>query len=159
MKRHPASEAIVNHYRVYVTIILLFIIALAMAGCAGGSTIEFIPAGGTYTLGDAEAEARSIDISALEKVTVDEIGTLRQERLADLRGFGEDAALVADTLTRDFPIDSLSVPIRVEAADLDGQEVWLIFEAWAEEGGTLSHKRLWILDRDTRALVDSMSFR
>lgn len=139
--------------------VLPLIIALALAGCGRDTVIVYMPEGGSYTLAEAGDVARSVDVTPLEKVTSEEVSDTRQEYLTDLRGHGADASLVADALTRDFPLDTAAVPLLVEAAEVDGHQVWLIVEAWAEDGGTLSHRRLWLLDRDTLDLVDSMSFR
>jgi len=159
VEHHRTLEVILNRSRLYAMSVLIVIIALAIGGCSGGGTIEFIPDGVTYSLEDVEATARSIDISSVADVAADEIESTRQDYLTDLRGYGEQAGDVADTLTSDFPLDTLAVPVRVEAAVVDGQDVWLVFEAWAEDGGTLAHRRLWILDRDTLTVTDSMSFR
>jgi len=138
---------------------LLLIIALTLVGCGRGVTIEYIPEGGTYSMADLEGLAHDVDIAVLEDVASSEIGETRQKYLTALRGHGEQASIVADTLTRDFPVDTLAVPLLVESGVVDEQNVWIVVEAWAEEGSTLLHRRVWLLDRDTMALVNSLSFR
>ncbi|MBN1459884.1 MAG: hypothetical protein JXA57_10115 [Armatimonadetes bacterium] len=139
--------------------VMLLIIALALTGCGRNTSIEFIPQGGTYSLEDMADVALSVDISPLKDVPATEVSVLRQEYLTALRGYGSEASAVADALTRDFPLDTAAIPLHVEAANVDGTDVWLIVEAWAETGGPLEHRRLWLLDRATLGLVDSVSFR
>lgn len=146
-------------FRIAAVSTAVLIIALALSGCGGHATIAYIPDGSTYATEDLESVAMAVDLSVLEDVTPDLIPETRQEYLTDLRSHGDEAGLVADTLTRDFPLDTLAVPLLVESATVEDQEVWLVVEAWAEEGSSLSHRRLWLLDRDTLILVDSLSFR
>lgn len=148
-----------SRLRFIATPVLLIIIALALVGCGRNTTMEYIPEGGSYALVEIEAVARSVNVTPLENVLPSDIPDTRQKYLTDLRGHGGEASRVADALTRDFPLDTAAVPLLVEAAEVDGRPVWLIVEAWAEEGGTLAHRRLWLLDRETLDLVDSMSFR
>ena len=139
--------------------VLVIILSLGLFGCGRDVAIEYIPEGGSYTLAEAAAVAQAADISALADVSSDAIAKTRQEYLTELRGLGSDASLIADALTRDFPLDTAAVPVLIEGSIVESRPVWLIVEAWAEDGGTLSHRRLWLLDRETFALVDSMSFR
>lgn len=135
------------------------IIAFTLCGCERTATIEYIPEGGSYARTDLEDVARAVDIEVLADVEFGQISDTRQAYLASLRGHGPDANRLADTLTRDFPLDTAAVPVLVEDAVLDGAPVWLIVEAWAEDGGVLEHRRLWIFDRETLDLRDSLSFR
>jgi len=148
-----------SRLRIIAAPILLLMIALSLTGCSRAATVEYIPEGGRYTLSELEAVARSVDISPLEDLAPEAITETRQTYLASLRGHGDKASRVADVLTRDFPPATAAVPLLVEGAEVDGRMVWIIVEAWAEENGPLTHRRLWLLDQATYGLVDSISLR
>ncbi len=121
--------------------------------------MRFIPDGGTYTLAEAQDLAEATDIGDVRDLDSDEARQERQERLSQLRGEGEAAQALADVLTTQLPADSAAVPLRIEAAVVDETDVWIVVEAWGDDGAPLEHRRLWLFDRETLQLVGSASFR
>jgi hypothetical protein len=133
------------------------LVCVSLSAC-GQPALEFIPNGGTYTMSEAEAMASGVSLSDVGDVKTSEGSALRSERLLQLREKGAEAALLADALVRDFPSGAASVPLLVESATVDGTSVWLVVEAWGDEDGVLSRRRLWVLDRLTYGVVASSSF-
>lgn len=139
--------------------LLAAVLLLAVSACARSPRIAWAPDGGSYTMAQAGRLAARTDISAISGTPESDARDLRQRYLTSLRSHGKRAAALADHLTRDFPVDSSSVPVRVEAATVDDRQVWIVIEAWAEKGGTLAHRRLWLLDRADYSIVGSSSYR
>lgn len=137
--------------------VLLVMLCIVLAGCA--ATLEYVPEGKAYTLKEAEDLARSIPLGSAEEIAVADASDVRQERLTELRGYGDTERALADALTSDFPVDHAAVPLHIEDGRVDGDAAWIIVEAWGEKGGTLTHKRLWVLDRTSYTVLASSSFR
>lgn len=129
----------------------------ALAGC-DRSTIEFIPSGGPYTMTQVEDLAAQVSLADVEDEKTANGPALREEALLELRKAGADASLLADALTRDFPSGATSVPLLVEGATVDGVEAWIVVEAWGDGDGTLSRRRVWVLDRSDFTILGSTSF-
>ena len=138
-----------------VIVALIALVALVACGRAG---LEYIPNGSTYTLKQAEEMASSVALLGVDSISAEEALKLRQERLSELRAEGTGPSRLADTLTRDFPSDTSSVPIRVESATVDGRSVWLVVEAWGDKDGSLTRRRLWIFDSTSFVVVWASSF-
>ena len=136
---------------------LLSIIVLA-SGCSKAG-LEYIPAGGTYTMQAAQTAAAEVSLDGVREVMTADASALRTERLTDLRANGDEASALADMLTVDFPSETAAVPLRVEVATVDGVPVWLVIEAWGDEGEVLTHRRLWVIDRTTLEVIGSSSYR
>lgn len=129
----------------------------ALAGCDRG-TLEYIPSGGPYTMAQVEDLAVQVSLSDIEDERTTDGSALREEALLELREADANAALLADALTRDFPSDATSVPLLVEAATVDEVDAWIVVEAWGDKDGTLSRRRVWVLDRSTFTILGSTSF-
>lgn len=129
----------------------------ALAGC-DRNTLEYIPSGGPYTMAQVEDLAAQVSLSDVENEQTADGSALRQEALLELREADTNASLLADALTRDFPSDATSVPLLVEAATVDGTDAWIVVEAWGDKDGTLSRRRVWVLDRATFTILGSTSF-
>lgn len=142
------------------TVLFFAVLALALllAGCSK-TVLEYIPSGGTYTLADVQKTASEVPLDEVDHIATADAPAARAEQMLELRAKGSDASALADALTRDFPSDTAAVPVRIEAATVDGSEVWIIIEAWGDKDGTLSHRRLWLLDQDTLQVTGSSSFR
>ncbi|MCE5203361.1 MAG: hypothetical protein ABFC80_04165 [Coriobacteriales bacterium] len=136
---------------------LMIASCLVLAGCS--ASFEYVPEGESYTLSEVEELAQETPLGSASKVDVSRAADVRQERLAELRGHGEAAKALADALTRDFPADHPAVPVYIEAGTVDGTDAWIIVEAWGEDEGPLTHRRVWVLDRTTYAVLGSASFR
>jgi hypothetical protein len=127
---------------------LLSIIVL-ISGCSKAG-LEYIPAGGTYTMQDAQSAAAVASLDSVRDVMTADASALRTDRLTDLRSNGDEASALADMLTVDFPS---------EIAAVDGTSVWLVIEAWGDEGEVLTHRRLWVIDKTTLEVIGSSSYR
>jgi len=147
-----------RHIRTVLAIAVLALTILASTGCAA-AVLEYIPEGGAYTLSEVQERAVGVDAHGANKIKTVDADAERVDRLVYLRRQGEEAAALADALTSGFPTESASVPVLVERGTVDGQPVWIIVEAWGEPGAKLAHRRLWLLDATTLAVVNSSSFR
>ncbi|MDO8949569.1 MAG: hypothetical protein Q8S43_10260 [Actinomycetota bacterium] len=143
--------------RFVIALTTLILVCTVLSAC-DKAAIEYVPNGGTYTLAQAEDVASGYDMSEVENVKTSEGPSLRRERLLELREAGTDTSLLADALTRDFPSDTPSVPLLVESATVDGVRAWLVVEAYGDTDGTLSRRRLWVLDRSNFTVLASSSF-
>jgi hypothetical protein len=112
-----------------------------------------------YTLDELESYTAEADASPTDGVDVSEAAEVREELLVELRTSGDDGAAVATMLTDGFPPETASVPVLAEAAVVDGQDVWLVVEAWGDDEGELTHRRLWVFDQKDGALVHALSVR
>ena len=144
--------------RTALAVAVTAVAVLALAGC-GAATVEYIPEGGTYTLGEVQQLAVTVDARGAERIATDDAYGERVKRLVYLRRQGEETAALADALTSGFPTETASVPILVVRGKVDGQPVWIVVEAWGEPGAKTEHRRLWLLDDQTLDVVNSSSFR
>jgi hypothetical protein len=134
-------------------------LACLAAGCAPRFELRFETSGPALTGDAAQQLAATTDISALAGVTTTEAVTMRASVLADLRTSGSLGRRTADLLTIGFPARTPSVPVLVRACPVDGKDAILVVEAYGSPGGTLTHRRLWVFDRASGALLLAASFR
>ncbi len=142
------------------TVLLAALLALLglISGCSN-TGVEYIPTGGEYTMESAQEAALTANIDDVKDVLTADAPEMRGKRLEELRTKGPGASALADVLTKDFPTETAAVPVLVESATVDGRTAWLVVEAWGDEGGTLVHRRLWVLDKETLEIIGSSSFR
>ena len=131
---------------------------LALAGC-GGPDIAFDATGGDYTSDTLQTYLADANLGGLDDMDVAEAPEARRTMLAGLRSRGDAASEVADLLTRGFPDGIAAVPVRAEAATVDGGEVWLVVEVWGDETGPLTHRRLWVFNRSDGSVITALSLR
>jgi len=134
-------------------------LVLAVAGCTRAFDVRVEEAGAPLTGTQAETLAAATDISALASVSATDSVDMRATVLTDLRTRGELAARAADLLTNGFPERTQAVPVLVRASKVDGVEAVVVVEAFGSPGGTLTHRRLWVFDRSTGAVLRAASFR
>jgi hypothetical protein len=139
--------------------VVLIITMLSLAACGPSVSVSFEPDGGSYDEQSVDSVLAGTDISHLEDVDANEAPETRREALVDLRTQGDDASSVADLLMDGFPVQTRAVPVLVEGATFDGEDAWVIVEAWGEEGGVLEHRRVWVFARDSGDLLFSASRR
>jgi hypothetical protein len=133
---------------------MALLIALAASACESPSSVSYIPEGGSYTADDLAAALGAADPGSTSRVASDAAAETRQEALADIRSNGAEASALADMLTSEFPPDALAVPFRVERGEFDGEDAWIVLEAWGEPGASLSGRRLWVISAsDLRVLA------
>jgi hypothetical protein len=132
---------------------------LPAAGCAPGPQIPFVRSDKSYTIAQAEEYARSIPLGTISSTKTDQATEARSKTLAALRMQGSEAAKVADLLTKGFPVQSRAVPVRVEAATVDGRPAYIVVEVTGRPGGTLTSRRVWVFDASSGAVMGSASFQ
>lgn len=126
-------------------------------GCSSPARISYIPEGGSYTAEDIATVLADADPGEAAKASAAESGSMRQEVLADLRTYGDDAAALADALTHQFPVDVNAVPFEVRAGIYEGQPAWIVIESWGAPGEQLSSVRLWVFSSEDLALITALS--
>jgi hypothetical protein len=142
-------------------IVILASLALAVTACGRTEkplTVRFETSGSAITSKAAEALAASTDISAFASVTSTDAPALRTTMLGQLRARGDAGARAAELLTAGFPVSTPSVPVLVQVRPVDGVSAILVVEAYGDAGGTLTHRRLWVFDRVTGAMMRAASF-
>jgi hypothetical protein len=140
-----------------IALLIALLLVGTLAACGRGTRATFIPDGGSYTADDLQSALENADLTAFEDVSAEKAPDIRQKVLATLRQEGADAAALADTLTAEFPEDALAVPAVVERATYEGAPAWIVIESWGEAGGTLVHRRLWVLSYNERTVIAAQS--
>jgi len=120
-------------------------LAVVLCGCAAKGPV-YVDQGTSYDKKSALKILAQADSSAVMAEPASRGSKLRHGALASLRGKGAPASRVADLLTRTFPSDTSGVPVYVERASYDDKPAVVVVEATGPDSGTLSGKRLWILD-------------
>ncbi len=136
----------IHRPRAIMTVVILLTV-LAFAGCTEPK-ITFVAEDASYTFQSAESLARQKAGTRYADVDGDSAREHRREALIELRDLGTDASELADLLTDLFPNDNQSVPFYTELVTVDGQEAWIVIEAWGPNGSKLEATRLWILGRE-----------
>jgi hypothetical protein len=134
--------------------------ALALAAC-GPTTlpgVRFEADGAPLTSAAAESLAASTDIRAFASVETSRAPALRAAALQELRANGEAGTRAAELLTVGFPPRTASVPLLVRLCKVDGVDAVVAVEAYGDAGGAITHRRLWIFDRTSGALLRAASF-
>ena len=141
------------------TIVALTIVILA-AGCAKKFEVRIEDGGAPLTGAQAERLAATTDISSLASVTTTDAVAMRVRVLGELRTHGALGVRAADLLTIGFPARTAAVPVLVRASPVDGVDAVVVVEAFgSSEGGALVHRRLWVFDRASGAILRAASVR
>lgn len=130
-----------------------------LAGCAHPFEPSLDAARTALSVKSAETIAATADISALSGVKTADAARERQPVLQRLRGRGPLGMRAAELLTAGFPRDTAAIPVLVRACTMNGADAILIVEASGDAGGALVHRRLWVFDRSTGALLRAASIR
>lgn len=134
--------------------------ALVLAACSGGSLpgVRLETEGAPLTAAGAERLAASTDIRAFASVETSRAPALRASALQELRASGEAGTRAADLLTAGFPEKTASVPVLVRFCRVDGADAVMAVEAYGDAGSMITHRRLWVFDRDSGTLLRAASF-
>jgi hypothetical protein len=133
---------------------------LVSAGCSRPFQVRVEDNAAALTGAQAERLAAQTDISSLTSVSTTDSVAMRAQVVADLRTRGALGARAADLLTTGFPPRTASVPVLVRGCKVDGVDAVLVVEAFgSSSGGMLTHRRLWVFDRATGALLRAASVR
>jgi hypothetical protein len=142
---------------------ILLGLASVASGCAAQPqaqyALRFETSGTALSAPDAEKLASTTDISALASVNSTDAVTMRATVLTDLRTRGELGQRAGDLLSAGFPEQTSAVPILVRASVVDGVDAVIVVEAFGSDGSNLIHRRLWVFDRATGAIIRAASFR
>lgn len=139
------------------SVVLLLVTALVTCACTSPSAIDYIPEGDSYGADDLVEALESSDPGQSASVDTQDAAEVRQDALTNLRRNGEDASMIADILTSEFPVDVAAVPYRVELGEYDGTRAWIVFEAWGEAEGQLASRRLWVFSYEDGSLLTAQS--
>lgn len=140
-------------------LILVLAAAIALAGCSRSFQVTFEPNGAPLDAAGAESLARGLDISALSSFDSASAPTERQTVLKDLRLRGQAGDRAATLLTEGFPPDTPSVPVLVRISPFGGRQALVVVEAYGDASGPLAHRRLWVFDLETGAVLDAASYK
>jgi hypothetical protein len=143
----------------YALCLIALLAALSSTGCASASRVTYIPEGTSYTAESLTEALQSSDPGPAADVSTEEASDVRQSALADLRSQGDDAALLADVLTTEFPADVSAVPYAAEHGTYEDRDAWIVFEAWGEADAKLSGRRVWVFAYDDLAVIAAQSIR
>ena len=140
------------------TAAVAWICALVLLGaCTARTTVNYVSEGGSYAAEDLDRLLTTVDLGSIAGLSAEEAPKARQEALASLRLHGDDASALADSLTREFPVDVASVPVIVERGEYEGAPAWIVVEAWGDTGEQLAHRRVWVFSFDTRDVIAARS--
>lgn len=146
--------------RTIVAVVLALTIVMLAAGCAKKFEVRLEDGGAPLTGAQAERLAATTDISALSSVTTTEAVAMRVKVLGELRTRGALGTRAADLLTIGFPARTAAVPVLVRASKVDGVDAVVVVEAFGSSGGgTLVHRRLWVFDQASGAILRAASVR
>jgi hypothetical protein len=132
---------------------------IALVAACSTPRSDFAPETRSYTTTQVVEIARDANVSAFEDLPVSEAPRLRRSFLGRLRASDDPGPEFASLYTRTFPLPGRSVPVLVQAADVDGHAAWVIVEVFGPEGGNLRSVRYWILDRESGRVLSSAFFR
>jgi hypothetical protein len=135
------------------------VLAALVTGCAPRFELRVETSGPALSSTAAQRLAATTGIGALASVTTTAAVAMRASVIADLRTRGSLGQRAADLLTTGFPARTASVPVLVRASTVDGVDAILVVEAYGSPGGKLTHRRLWVFDRASGALLLAASFR
>lgn len=133
----------------------VLVTAFALAGCSGPDP-TFVEDGALYDSASAGELVEQADPGSLAEKPAAQASELRHDYLVALRGLGGGAATAAEVITRTFPTETEAVPFYVELAMFDDEPAYIIVEALGRPGGTLSDKRLWVIDEDGNVLLSGV---
>jgi hypothetical protein len=142
--------------RVLLPLVLL-LVATTLLSCGSTDIVTYVPEGGIHGADDLTTLIASANLGDTAAVTTGKAPEVRQDALTQLRGYGDDAAALADTLTSDFPLDMAAVPVYVERGSYEDEPVWIVIEATADGAGTLTSRRLWVLSYTEGTVIAALS--
>ena len=145
--------------RAPIALVAALALALVTSGCARAFEVRIEENASSLTGAQAERLAATTDISALASVGSTEAVAMRGRVLADLRTRGTLGARAADLLTAGFPKDTAAVPVLVRSGKVDGVDAVLVVEAFGSSGSDLTHRRLWVFNAASGAVLRAASFR
>jgi hypothetical protein len=146
------------HTRV-AALALALSLCVSASGCARPFALVIEEKGTALTGVQAERLAAGTDISALASVSTTDSVAMRTTVLADLATRGDFGVRARDLLTAGFPESTASVPVLVRGCSVDGVDAILVVEAFGSAGGMLTHRRLWVFDRASGAILRAASVR
>jgi hypothetical protein len=129
--------------------VAVFLPVLALAAVLSGCSTQgprFVDSSASYDETSVMALADGIDTSQLANTPSDEAAGLRHKALTALRSRGERAVPVADMLTKTFSAETRGVPVYFERVTFKGKPAVVVIEAAGPAKGTLTAKRVWVLD-------------
>ena len=145
--------------RIRLVVVIALAIACIVTGCTRQFTVRVEESGAPLTGAQAERLAAETDISPLASVSSNDAVAMRATVLSELRTRGALGIRAADLLTIGFPERTSAVPVLVRASSVDGASAVVVIEAFGSAGEMLVHRRLWVFDRTTGAVLRAASIR
>jgi hypothetical protein len=138
---------------------VLLVGSLIVTACSGQVQATLEPEGAPLDLAAVEQLARATDISSVSSIDVADAPDIRDEVLRDLRTRGAVGDRAATLLTRGFPPRTAAIPVLVRASLVDGSAALIVVEASGDPTGRLIHRRLWVFDATSGAVVHAAAFK
>lgn len=128
-----------------VRLLLVLLVATALLTGCSRYTPTLVDKGSSYSRANIDPVLASVSVAAYSNTPVSKGPDLRTKALVALRAKGRLGDDIATLVTKTFPPATAAVPVYVEKATYEGQQAFIIVEAYGASGGNLEHKRLWIV--------------
>lgn len=138
-------------------VVALALALFSMATACSKSSITFVANDSAYSFAEVEMLPASLERPDYAGEPTSMASGLRRDALIELRGSGAEATELAEFITRSLPTQARAVPYYGEAAEVEGDDAWVIVELWGTEDGALDRTRTWVFDRASGEVLFSSS--
>lgn len=139
-------------------LMLLLAATVALVGCtARGPVLE--TDGAPLDTAGVEQLAKAADLAPADGIDVEQAPDARTRVLAELRTRGAIGDRAASLLTAGFPERTAAIPVLVRVCTVDGRRAIVVVEAYGSAAGPLTHRRLWVFDAKTGAIIRASSYQ
>lgn len=132
--------------------------AVALSGC-GARKLVLETDGAPLDAAGVARLAKTADLAPADGIDVSQAPDARTRVLAELRTRGEIGDRTASLLTTGFPERTAAIPVLVRACTVDGRKAIVVVEAYGSAAGPLTHRRLWVFDANTGAIIRASSYQ
>lgn len=139
-------------------LMFLVVASIALAGCSVHKVVLETD-GAPMDSASVEQLAKTADLSPADGIDVAQAPAARMRVLADLRTRGKMGDRAASLLTAGFPERTTAIPVFVRACAFEGRSALVVVEAYGSTTGPLTHRRLWVFDVNSGAIIRASSYR
>lgn len=139
-------------------LMLLLAVTVALAGCTAHRMVYETDGAPLDTAG-VEQLARTADLGPADGIGFEQAPEARTRVLTELRTRGAIGDRVASLLTAGFPERTAAIPVLVRVCAVDGRKAIVVVEAYGSSTGPLTHRRLWVFDANSGAIIRASSYR
>jgi hypothetical protein len=139
-------------------LMLLLAASVALVGC-GTKRLVLETDGAPLDTAGVQQLARTADIGPADGIDAEQAPEARTRVLADLRTRGDIGDHAASLLTAGFPEKTAAIPVLVRACTVDGRKAIVVVEAYGSTTGALTHRRLWVFDSTSGAIILASSYQ